>query len=311
MQEKINVLFVSGFGRSGSTIIDNVLGQHDNVFSIGELRHIWQRGLLNNELCGCKKTILQCDIWHAILEDVFTKTDKQTFKSLAKLAESVDKPKYIHKMLLSYDHEYNQRKKEYQDILSKLYISIQKNSGAKLIIDSSKTPSHGFLLNELENLELSILHLIRDSRAVAYSWQKKVSRPEIISSSENMPIYSSWKSAVWWNGANIVTEILGYKLNKKNYMQKRYEDFCKSPEIFIENILKEFLPDNSLDLNYIQNNKIQLDTTHTVAGNPSRFKIGNIEINEDNQWEKNITNKNKYIMNILTLPLLMKYGYKI
>ena len=41
------VLYVAGAGRSGSTLLDNLLGQIPGFFSAGELRYVWERGLID------------------------------------------------------------------------------------------------------------------------------------------------------------------------------------------------------------------------------------------------------------------------
>ena len=68
MSNKLRVLYIAGLGRSGSTIISNLLGQLENVFSAGELSWIWSRGILANEPCGCGKKFLECGIWKQIYE---------------------------------------------------------------------------------------------------------------------------------------------------------------------------------------------------------------------------------------------------
>ena len=47
------VLYVAGSGRSGSTLLARLLDQVDGLFAAGELRYVWQRGLLEDRLCGC------------------------------------------------------------------------------------------------------------------------------------------------------------------------------------------------------------------------------------------------------------------
>ena len=51
--EPVKVLFVGGFGRSGSTLLDNVLGQVDGFASCGEISYLWDRGLEQDRLCSC------------------------------------------------------------------------------------------------------------------------------------------------------------------------------------------------------------------------------------------------------------------
>ena len=40
-EKKVKVLFIAGNGRSGSTILDVILGQLEGFFAVGELRRIW------------------------------------------------------------------------------------------------------------------------------------------------------------------------------------------------------------------------------------------------------------------------------
>ena len=57
------VLFLSGLGRSGTTILERVLGELPGVCSAGELVHLWQRGVLDDELCGCGEPFSRCGFW--------------------------------------------------------------------------------------------------------------------------------------------------------------------------------------------------------------------------------------------------------
>ena len=47
------LLFIGGLGRSGSTLIEKLLNEFNDAFAIGESVHLWERGLRDNELCGC------------------------------------------------------------------------------------------------------------------------------------------------------------------------------------------------------------------------------------------------------------------
>jgi hypothetical protein len=67
LSDRVKVLYIAGSGRSGSTILDNTLGQIDGFFSVGELRYIWERGLIEDRLCGCGERVHQCPFWAAAL----------------------------------------------------------------------------------------------------------------------------------------------------------------------------------------------------------------------------------------------------
>jgi len=46
-------LFIAGAARSGSTLLDRVIGKRDGFCSTGELQFIWRRSFREDQLCGC------------------------------------------------------------------------------------------------------------------------------------------------------------------------------------------------------------------------------------------------------------------
>src|SRR5262249_60851100 len=60
----------------------------------------------------------------------------------------------------------------YRDEVARLYAAIGRVTGAELIVDSSKTPAGAAVLARCENVEPYMLHMVRDPRAVAYSWTR-------------------------------------------------------------------------------------------------------------------------------------------
>ena len=59
----VPVLFIACAGRSGSTLLDRVIGMQDDFFSAGELRFIWERSFGENQLCGCGAPFDECAFW--------------------------------------------------------------------------------------------------------------------------------------------------------------------------------------------------------------------------------------------------------
>src|SRR5215510_6114841 len=67
----VKVLFIAGSGRSGSTLLDMLLGQIGGFHSTGELRFIWSRGIGQNQLCGCGKPFRECEFWTEVVKEAF------------------------------------------------------------------------------------------------------------------------------------------------------------------------------------------------------------------------------------------------
>ena len=68
---KTTVLFIAGWGRSGSTIIGNVLGQLPGFFHVGEIGHVWRRAIIEDANCGLAGSVLRLpgveqDPWRSV-----------------------------------------------------------------------------------------------------------------------------------------------------------------------------------------------------------------------------------------------------
>ena len=61
------VLYIAGSGRSGSTILDNILGELDGFVSAGEVRFLWERGMRDDRTCACGEPFSSCPFWGDVL----------------------------------------------------------------------------------------------------------------------------------------------------------------------------------------------------------------------------------------------------
>src|SRR4029450_12109098 len=65
-QPRPTVLYLGGLGRSGTTVLERVLGELPGVCSVGELVHLWRRGVLDDETCGCGSAFSACPFWSEV-----------------------------------------------------------------------------------------------------------------------------------------------------------------------------------------------------------------------------------------------------
>jgi hypothetical protein len=54
---------------------------------------------------------------------------------------------------------------------------------------------------------------------------------------------------------------------------------------------------------------ITLLPTHSVKGNPNRFREGPIEVRLDDEWHTTMRSTDHYAVTARTWPLLARYGY--
>jgi len=305
--DRIKVLYIGGSSRTGSTLFDRLLGQIDGYFSVGELRHIWERGLGENQLCGCGTPLKECEFWRAVVGEAFGGLQNVDAKEILSLKRSVDHWRHIPRLLFNRKTaRFGQQLAAYKKILSQLYRAIQKVSGCRVIVDSSKYPSHGVILNSMPDIDLYPVHLVRDSRAVAFSWQKKWLKPEITWKREPMPNYNPFLCASEYIVMNLSLRI--FKHINDRYFFLYYEDLANNPQQMVIQTLENLgLPYPALP--FINDHTIFLKPNHTVSGNPMRFKQGVIEIKPDIDWKMKMKRGQRSLVTTLTFPLLYNYGY--
>ena len=66
MNEKINLIYIVSNGRSGSTLLDMLLGNHSNCFTTGEFQMLPADLMFNTQPCGCGSSISSCEFWTKI-----------------------------------------------------------------------------------------------------------------------------------------------------------------------------------------------------------------------------------------------------
>lgn len=304
----INILYIAGAGRSGSTLLERILGQIEGCVAVGEFRHLW-RLAPSRQQCGCGELLDRCSFWRSVLGRVHVEPDNQTFEAMHDAQRQVDRVRYIPQMISPgpAGRAFGQRQADYSDVLRQMYLAIHEITGASVIVDSSKDVSTLYLLSEMNDVCIRVLHMVRDSRAVAYSWTREKVRLHVVEKGSYMPRYSPQHSAGDWMSRNILTEMAGSRAG--GYKRLRYEDLLAHPREAIESIAR-FIQLPSADLGFIAGNELKFSrVNHTIAGNPSLLEKRPVRLRIDNDWQQEMKPAHKAIVTALTWPLLKRYGY--
>jgi Sulfotransferase family len=307
----IRVLYIGGWGRSGSTLLDLILGQAPGVFSAGEVREIWQRGLVENRPCGCERPFRECPFWQAVGEAAFGGWDRIPLPEILRLRYSLDRPWSFPALPLSrVMNSIGTRIQAYTGTLQRLYAAIAEVSGATVIVDSSNLPSHAFLLRAMPGIDLRVIHLVRDSRAVAFSWRKHVEKARSGGPPAALPRYDPGSSSLRWLYYNGLTQTL--RQLQVPYTFVRYEDLMDAPRVQAGRLLRHAgLTGNAAEPSYIVGQRVRLEGNHTAEGNPMRFVTGELELRADQAWRRQMPSRDRRVVTALTLPLLSAYGYPL
>lgn len=309
--ERIRVLFIGGSGRSGTTLLDRMLGEIPELRSFGEVFHLWRRGLVQDTLCGCGLPFSDCGFWQNVGMAGFGGWGRVDARHIVDLQRSVERHRYIPLMLAPHlTRGYRERLEEFEGVLGSLYRAIHDVAGGRIVVDSSKHASYAFILRRLPGVELRVIHMVRDPRGVAYSWSKKVRRPEVTDREAFMPRHDPAEfGALWW-GQNVVYDLL--RSTGTPTLRVQYERLADQPRAEIERILRfagERVDAGTLD--FIGDGFAELGATHSVSGNPMRFDTGRVPLRLDAEWKEKMPPRDRTIVSAITAPLLARYGYPV
>jgi hypothetical protein len=144
---------------------------------------------------------------------------------------------------------------------------------------------------------------------VAYSWTKKVVRPDMMDRRAEMHRFPPARMAFRWVTRNGMMEVLG----RLGHTEVRvgYENLVRSPRRELERILAGLgEPFQPRDLDFISDGQVDLRPNHTVMGNPMRLDTGPIQLRLDDQWRTALGRRQSGTVTFLTRPLLRRYGYQ-
>jgi Sulfotransferase family len=306
----VKILYVGGYGRSGSTLVGRVLGGLPDTVCVGETRYLWSRGLLDNVECGCGAPFRSCPFWSAVGDEAFggwSRVDAERLTEVDRVTNLLATlPFYwmpwLRPALTDTIGDYAAR-------LSALYAAISRVSGAKTIIEISKDPTFACLLMRMPRSDVHILHLVRDSRAVAYSWTRRRREPSPIGGQQFMGQFSpthTAKSWVTWNAA-----FHALSAARSPYLKLTYESFVADPRGVLHKLSAFANEALVLPASQLTDTEVKLGDHHIFSGNPMRATTGWLPIRLDNEWQTQLSTAQLAKVTAITWPLLCLYGYPI
>jgi hypothetical protein len=308
--EPLRILSLTGGGRSGSTILGNVLGQASGLFHAGEVCYLWNRGVQQDALCGCGRQFSECPVWQEVMATTGMDVDAAALERLIRFPRAGNRRLPLLMLSRRLARRAADAAEEYAAHLGVTYAAISAATGAEMIIDSSKTPSHIDALSRMPNLDLRVVHLLRDPRAVAHSWHRRLARDDVgADRPREMDRAGIARGALKWGFSNAFIEAAVRALPRDRVLRIHYEEFARHPAQVAHRVLAfAGVPDAALP--FASENEIDLRATHTVWGNPNRLKTGATRLRPDDAWRTEMSLGHRAVVTGITLPWLLHYGYR-
>ena len=306
----VEIAYVGGWGRSGSTLLTRMLAEVDDFVGVGELRDVFLRGIVQDRVCGCGSRFSECEFWQSVGQDAYGGWDKLSVPDIEELRKRTDKPWHVPALVKpGLRKRTDEAVAEYGEMFLALYRSIRKVSGARVIVDASKIASFGAILKRTEGLSPRYVHLVRDPRGTLNSWTKQVRMVDDLDTTRYMPRYNLTSGAAQYMVYNLEMHAVA---SKSPRLLMKYEDLVVSPEAKMREALAVIGAPDDVDLSrFIGPEGVKLGMSHSIAGNPMRHESGWVALRPDEAWREKMPKGQQRVITALTLPLMKKYGYDI
>lgn len=304
----MKVLYIVGVGRSGSTLLERMLGAVPGAVNAGELNAIFSRVAKQDQRCGCAEPFSACRFWRRVGERAFGGWAEVT-ERMAALQPRVVRQRFVPRMVTGVaGATYRRELAEYLDAHHRLYDAIAAESGAEVVVDASKSTAQLFAVRRIDGLDLRVINLVRDSRGVANSWSKSGIRKPQSQQGEEMGTYPPHRLAVLWAALQLESSVLGAAA--PHSARVRYEDLVARPRPTLDRALREVgLPPGQETLAHVGDRSVTLGASHGVAGSRTRFTTGRIDLELDDAWHSGLPPRARRVVTAVTLPQLVGYGY--
>ena len=287
-----SIVYIASSNRSGSTLLETLLGKHDCVTSLGELRHL-NEYVRDDRLCTCGNPISVCPFWQRVETEM--RRDGWSLSTMpTKIAGSrsgggsglimIEVLLYLLSSgLFKIVRKIPFGLRKYIQVAEnclRVAVTVSKVTGCPIIADSSKKPIMLRLLYLLEPRKLKVVFLIRDVRGVTYSAMRR-------------KIISVREASYLWLLDNLRIFLSIQTIPSRQRIVVKYENFCKDPSLEMERIC------TFLEIPYVpKTTALSKDHSHSIGGSPHRFNKAEVQIVLDERWKKE-----------LSAEQLMKFGY--
>lgn len=293
-----------GQGRSGSTLLDVLIGSHSDAVGTGELASLVSVGW---DRCACGMDATECPFWSAVREQWVSDVGSDPSAEYVRLQEPLERSGRL-PWLGRRPTPGHPTADRFGVLTTALFRAIEKVSGKGLIVDSSKNPARALALSRLIDVDLFVVHLVRDGRAVAWSSCKRFDKDPAAGIQFDRPGFPAWHSALRWDLINAQAEWVRNHLPRGRSILVRYEDLICDPRSTIERIgALVGLEVSGLADSVAAGARVPIG--HPVAGNRLRMG-GSVQLIPDEAWRGLMPHGDQAIVDVLAWPLMRRYGYR-
>jgi hypothetical protein len=324
--KKSRIAYLLAASHSGSTLTAMLLNAHPMIGTVGELK-ITSLGDVSAYRCSCRRLIRECPFWQGVTSDLKARgidfdvarpgTDFRT--GATDYVDRLLRPLHrgpaleaVRDLALHLSPAWRRQLPRIQAVNAALIGSVLARSGKEVIVDSSKIAIRLKYLLRNPELDVRIVRLIRDGRAVALTYVD----PEGFADAKDPNLRGGGSGASRaaerlsmadasreWKRSNEEAEALLSGLDPSRYTQIHYEQLCKAPEQTLAGVFRFLGVDPALW------NPAFRDTEHHVIGNGMRLDSTS-EIKLDERWRTALSAQDLEVFDQVAGDTNRRLGYR-
>ena len=304
------VVYILGTARGGTSILGRVLATMEGAGHGGELRRLWNPGLRPGRTCGCGKPPSECPIWSKLLVpgSSYVEPSLSEVARLQERAAPVEHSwwKALRIIWSSAPPAPTTAEGRYLAAFCDLYRAFAGASGSSVVIDSSKNPADAALLAPSRDVAAYCMQIVRDPRGVVFSRRKRTDPNEPTRPGPKETLHT----ALYWVMQHLAFEAIRRRYGRERALLVRYEDFIDAPGAVVKAVSQLVgAPPPRSDLPVGE--PIELPVSHEPDTSGTKFSAPNVVLKPDSRWEMELHPGDRFLVTLLTYPLLRRYGYAI
>lgn len=303
------IVYICADVRSGSTLLDMLIGRHPLLTSVGELHHLYnyvnenyyriisEHQKVKEDLCTCRRKFSECPLWSAVCK-TYSKDYGISINSI-KTRFPLHKNKILQylfdffiaiipvstlKKRITKKNKFSVQKKIAEHRF-RICESINKITQSKYVLDSSKRIEGLKFLMAADNNELvKVIFLTRDLRSIAYSKFRRNPRSKLIVMMLQTLLF------------HLKLFLTVNSVSKRKRLIVRYEDLVLHTEDTLTRIFS-FLgvePNNKIDF-YAHTE------SHILGGSPHKLNNKQLSMQLDERWKEDRSYLSKGLNRLLVV----------
>lgn len=299
------MVYILSNGRSGSTLLDLLLGSVSNVWTVGEAQLLPFELRENRSPCGCGRTVTECPFWMEVVPRLALEEGKRAY-GIGYFRDTYGAGRVLRWRLLpelltgrdSGDREsvrrYGRANATYLDEVREK-ASAHGGAHVRWLVDASKDPYRLMWLNASDFFELRVIHLTKAPAAFVYS----MVRPELPGG-----LGKTARMAGRWLVENALMLRLCRTAFPRNHVRHvRYRDLAGRPREVLE-MIGEWL---DLDVSSVSGRSLRTYENHALSGNKMRWE--DTEVRLDERWKDEFPAVHRRLVRLVARPLASSLGY--